>query len=163
MNTHNRRKEMNIEGLLEKYFEGTTTCAEEQALRQFFTGKDVPKHLESYRPLFACIDEEIKRNLLSDQTTDDLSPIVNHHKTYHQTYIHSLYYLGAAAAACLLLFFVLRNDKKQIHSDNLPESYVVINGKRYNDPKLIRDKALEALETVSFSDKELKSQIIPDL
>lgn len=154
---------MNIEGLLEKYFEGTTTCAEEQALRKFFTGKDVPEHLESYRPLFACIGEEIRRNLPSDQNPDDLSSTVKHNKTSHRTYTHSLYYLGAAAAACLLLFFVLKNDKKQIHIDNLPESYVVINGKRYDDPKLIQEKALEALETVSFSDEELKEQIIPDL
>ena len=49
---------MKIEELLEKYFDGQTTCEEERALRRFFASDQVPEHLEVYRPLFACIDQE---------------------------------------------------------------------------------------------------------
>lgn len=49
---------MKIDDLLEKYFEGETTCEEEQQLRRFFATGDVPEHLAIYRPLFACIDRE---------------------------------------------------------------------------------------------------------
>lgn len=48
---------MKTEELLEKYFDGQTTCEEERALRRFFASDQVPEHLEVYRPLFACINQ----------------------------------------------------------------------------------------------------------
>lgn len=42
-----------IEKLIEKYFEARTTEAEEQKLREYFTGDGVEPHLEQYRPMFA--------------------------------------------------------------------------------------------------------------
>ncbi len=47
-----------IEPLLERYFDGAATLAEEEALRTFFRGPDVPEHLEPYREIFAWQDEE---------------------------------------------------------------------------------------------------------
>ena len=46
---------MNIEELLNKYFDGDTTCEEERELRRFFTQETVPEHLKEYSPLFALI------------------------------------------------------------------------------------------------------------
>lgn len=42
----------NIEKLLEKYFEATTTVAEEEMLRAYFTREDVPPHLKRHAPMF---------------------------------------------------------------------------------------------------------------
>lgn len=42
-----------IERLLEKYFEAETTEAEEQVLRDYFTGDSVAEHLEQYRAMFS--------------------------------------------------------------------------------------------------------------
>jgi hypothetical protein len=42
-----------IERLLEKYFEAATTVAEEQALRDYFTGDSVAPHLQKYSGMFA--------------------------------------------------------------------------------------------------------------
>lgn len=42
----------NIENLLEKYFEATTTVTEEEALREYFAQESVATHLEQYRPMF---------------------------------------------------------------------------------------------------------------
>ena len=48
-----------IEQLLERYFEGTTTLDEEQALRTFFAQEhdDMPEELEQWAPLFAVVNE----------------------------------------------------------------------------------------------------------
>ncbi|MBT8263624.1 MAG: hypothetical protein KJO05_12425 [Bacteroidia bacterium] len=41
-----------IERLLDAYFEGNTTLAEEGTLRDYFTKGNVAAHLESYTPIF---------------------------------------------------------------------------------------------------------------
>ena len=41
-----------IESLLEKYFEGTTSVAEEKELGEYFQGEDVATHLLRYKPIF---------------------------------------------------------------------------------------------------------------
>lgn len=43
----------NIKKLLEKYFEATTSEAEEKKLREYFSQEKVAPQLEQYRPIFA--------------------------------------------------------------------------------------------------------------
>ncbi|MGB5238046.1 MAG: hypothetical protein WBM43_13295 [Flavobacteriaceae bacterium] len=45
----------NIEKLLDKYLEAKTTVAEENLLREYFTGEEVASHLEQYIPLFSYL------------------------------------------------------------------------------------------------------------
>lgn len=42
----------NIEQLLEKYFEASTSLAEEKVLKAYFNSKDVAPHLSQYKALF---------------------------------------------------------------------------------------------------------------
>lgn len=41
-----------IEKLVEKYFEATTTVAEEETIRVYFSQEGVATHLEQYKPMF---------------------------------------------------------------------------------------------------------------
>lgn len=46
------RKETRIELLLEKYFEGETSIAEENELKLYFSSAGVAQHLEQYKAMF---------------------------------------------------------------------------------------------------------------
>ena len=52
-----------VEPLLDKYWAGETTLAEETVLKQFFQFGNVPPHLLQYRELFLDEDEEINPEL----------------------------------------------------------------------------------------------------
>lgn len=41
-----------IELLIEKYFQGETSIAEENELKSYFSSPDVAQHLEQYKPMF---------------------------------------------------------------------------------------------------------------
>lgn len=41
-----------VEKLIAKYFEATTTVAEEERLKEYFSKQDIPTHLEQYAPMF---------------------------------------------------------------------------------------------------------------
>lgn len=46
-----------IEIVLEKYFQGETSSAEEQELTNYFTSANVAQHLEQYKPLFVYFEQ----------------------------------------------------------------------------------------------------------
>ena len=51
-----------IEKLLEHYFEGATSSAEENELRNYFSSTNVAPHLEQYKPLFDYISDAKKQH-----------------------------------------------------------------------------------------------------
>ena len=46
-----------IENLIEKYFEGETSIAEENELKKYFSSSDVVQHLEQYTPIFGYFSQ----------------------------------------------------------------------------------------------------------
>ena len=88
--------------LLDRYFEGETTLAEEQALAGYFAHPDnVAPELRQYAPLFAYWAQE--RAVQPDSLAPFRPPVVRRRSV-------AGYSLAAAVAACLLLiagWFVL--------------------------------------------------------
>lgn len=46
-----------IENILEKYFQGETTIAEENQLKEYFSSSNVAQHLEQYKPIFGYFSQ----------------------------------------------------------------------------------------------------------
>lgn len=46
-----------IEDILEKYFQGETTIAEEKELKEYFSSPNVAQHLEQYKPMFGYFSQ----------------------------------------------------------------------------------------------------------
>ena len=141
--------------LLNKYFEGKTSSAEEQELRYLFASDRVSDELKVYKPLFAYLDEEIEM----------LKPI---EKTGAKSISFSkrkILYTISVAAACALIFlsiglFNLQKEQPCIANGN----YAIVNGRCYSDAELIKSMAFQALSEVSvpvdayLADKEMMSQ-----
>ena len=49
---------MDIDSLLNKYFEGETSVEEERTLRAYFNQENLPEHLKELAPMFTYIDDE---------------------------------------------------------------------------------------------------------
>lgn len=131
-----------IEELLNKYFEGETTCEEERELRRYFTESIVPEHLQSYRPMFTFMDAEHTLHHQSATREGKKKPVRR---------IIS-YSLRGVAAGLLLLLGIAGLYR---YFPSTPENYVIIDGKRYTDTELVREQALSAFQDVSFSKEEV--------
>lgn len=46
-----------IETLIEKYFQGETSIAEENELKKYFSSSDVAQHLKQYQPIFGYFSQ----------------------------------------------------------------------------------------------------------
>jgi len=100
---------VNIENLIEKYFEGETSLKEEAQLRDYFTSHKVPAHLEEYQDLFGYFN--FKANESFNKT---LLPVKKDRVAYK--------WLSVAASIVLLIsVFVYNNNETK--KEQLAQSY----------------------------------------
>lgn len=134
---------MNIEDLINKYFDGETTCEEERQLRQAFTQGVIPQHLEVYRPMFAFLDKENRENkVIPPKTVRKAIP-------FRRRLIYTLSSLAAVALIVLAIAGITR------YHTATPDNYVIIDGKYYTNTQLVHKEALAAFQEVSFSEDEV--------
>jgi len=147
---------MNIEELLNRYFEGETTCDEENIIRRYFMEESVPEHLCSYKPLFVFFDEEKKRlkeeeTILIQRTSVD-RPF--NKKSHRKLIVYALSGLAACALLAVGLFTFERNPVVQT-----PDNYAFINGKCITDKAMVKAYAEASLSEVSTSHDEVFSEL----
>ena len=102
----------NVEKILEKYFEASTTVAEERTLREYFAQDSVAPHLEQYRPMFNYFSIA-KEEKYTKQVP--LKPRVNYYK-----------WLSVAAAVVLTFGIYFGNqyqERKQLEKDQALLAY----------------------------------------
>ncbi|SFD86025.1 hypothetical protein [Flavobacterium phragmitis] len=97
-----------IEDILEKYFQGETSIAEENQLKEYFSSSNVAQHLEQYKPMFGYF------SLAKEQKSTYEIPL--------QSKKRNVAWLSIAASAVVLLgigtyFFVSeKNDTTAVAS-----------------------------------------------
>ena len=126
MNEH-----IEIKKLLNRYYEGESTDAEEQRLREYFSSNKVAAELQPYRSIFAYLQEQ------KSEIKNRKSKIIN------------WWYAAAAAVACLLTATFLIHEfqpKPQVLCEG---TYVMINGICYDDLALVRKHATETIDMVT--------------
>ncbi|MFG4004534.1 hypothetical protein ACHRV1_14930 [Flavobacterium aquidurense] len=88
-----------IEDLLEKYFQGETTIAEEKELKAYFSSPNVAQHLEQYKPLFGYFSQVKEQKSTQEPEsfarTGEAIPL--------QTKKRNVAWLSIAASAVVLL------------------------------------------------------------
>jgi hypothetical protein len=161
-----------IEQLLEKYYEGETSLAEEKLLREFFHGRDVPGHLKEHRALFGFFEEEQGVELKNEHfnrslsaamaSAEDGSVVVPMHPRRNK-----LIYLTGIAAGILLLAGLLftfrtevfngsaashKNAEAELAMATTREALMIVSdnlnhGLRQMDRLKALDKAMKELET----------------
>jgi hypothetical protein len=101
---------VNIEKLINKYFEGETNLNEEAQLRNYFTSHKVPAHLEAYQDLFGYF--ESKSN---EVYRKPLLPTKKVKISYK--------WLSVAASVILLLGLFIFNKPNKPSKEELAQSY----------------------------------------
>ncbi|WP_080905141.1 hypothetical protein [Parabacteroides sp. Marseille-P3160] len=137
-----------IEKLLERFFEGETSNAEEQELYKFFARKNLPEYWKPYRPLFDYFETGI-----ACETTGmgKVKPV--------RKIFSAQYYLiaGLVIAASLLLILVLNNRGEMKSDDFNPYagSYRVRNGVRTEIPEKIARQLYEE-RIANYNSRQLR-------
>lgn len=136
---------MNIEELLNKYFEGETTCEEERQLRQYFAEGMVPEHLEVYRPMFAFFDKE--------KESPEQLPLVKVADRNITSFRRRLIFGFSGLAAGLLIILAIAGTTRYLNPT--PKNYVIIDGECYTNAELVHEEALAAFQEVRLSEEEV--------
>ncbi|WP_343695345.1 hypothetical protein [Flavobacterium sp.] len=88
-----------IENILEKYFQGETTIAEENQLKEYFSSSNVAQHLEQYKPVFGYFSQ-----VKQQKSTQELENLTLTGETIPlKTKKRNLVWLSIAASVVVLL------------------------------------------------------------
>ncbi|MEP3209628.1 MAG: hypothetical protein ABJN95_10585 [Maribacter sp.] len=96
-----------IEKLIEKYFEATTTVAEEETIRAYFSQADVAAHLEQYAPMFRYFSDAKEEKYTKNLPLDTIAKVTKKRFPYR--------WLSVAAAGLIMfgIYFGNRYQEQQ--------------------------------------------------
>lgn len=119
---------MRIEALLDKYFEGETSIAEEKELKAYFGAPGVAQHLMQYRPLFGYFEQQQQTQQF--EKTIPLKPRK-----------HYVAWLSVAASVVAMLgMFIVLNNNEPSHKEELGT---------YENPEVAFKETQKALNMLS--------------
>lgn len=136
---------MDMDELLNKYFDGETSCEEERLIRRYFSEEKVPEHLLCYKPMFAYFDEEISK----EKTVHKIVPRKR-----------TIMYAISGIAACAII--AIATNAFLHHNRTNTENYVMIDGKICTDEAVVKAYAKASFDDVATSQEEVFSELFND-
>ncbi len=163
----------NIEEYINRFLEGETTNAEEQAIYRFFHTGDVPFHLMEYAPMFAwyeggmqgeagILQTDGQEDIAGGKKSEKVSPVGK--KGFYQHIPIAVWSAGIAAmmviALGLGLIFYSENQAGGSGEWSCYEgSYVEVGGKRISDVRQIMPCIIETLEKAERVEKLAQERV----
>jgi hypothetical protein len=144
-----------IDELLNKYWNCETSLEEEQQLREYFRGREIPEQWKETSALFRYFDEHKKKSL-DDKAFD--TEILKQVQAPKQGRVMNLLYnsmrIAAGVAVLVVATWLVRNEIRK----TTPQAAV----DTYNDPKLAFEETKKALMMISksFGNAEEKARKI---
>ena len=157
--------------LINKYLDGLTSNEEERQLREYFKdkGNDIPEEWKVFQALFAFESMKSGRSMVSG--TDNILEFSDECEKSQTIDIPKMPSGNTArvasirrrnrniswiitAAACIVITLVFTFGKM-----SAPKNYVLIEGKKYTNPVVVKQQAFEALNEVSADDQETFSAL----
>lgn len=141
--------EDNLQHYIDKFLEGNTDNAEEQAIYAYFRTHGIPEKLLPYRDMFAYFEAGMPENVLPET--------LQHKPHIFKAGIQKHYRLLAAVAACLALLpgsisWKYYQEQKRF-ANTYEGSYMIVNGQRITDLNKLRPGILSALSDAKQLEK----------
>jgi hypothetical protein len=134
----------NIQALLEKYWNCETSLEEEQQLKDYFRGREIPEQLKETAALFQYFDDH-KKKALKDSSFD--REVLKKVKSSKDGKVVSIFYnslkIAAGIAVLVVATFLVRNEVRK----STPVAVV----DTYDDPKIAFEETKKALMMISKS------------
>lgn len=145
---NNKRKYIDnqkIALLIENYFEGLTTTAEEAQLRHYFQQAQISDNLLIYKPLFVALSDLHEM----PQPITCLPETAKKNRFTSRLKIMSI--ASGFAAALIIGFFALFHESPTAN-------YVMIDGQKYTDKTLIMHNFEQSLDNVKIDMNDMLSE-----
>lgn len=147
---------MDIDSMLNKYFEGETTHEEEHLLITYFNQENLPEHLKELRPMFTYLDDErVARDALMQiehSVPQSFQPIKR------KLILNRSFFISAIVAASIIAAFFLfspnNNSFPEVHG-----SYAWINGIHITNKEEVKMIAEKSFENVSSNENIFMEQM----
>jgi hypothetical protein len=144
-----------IDDLLNKYWNCESTLEEEQELREYFKGKNIPEQLRETASLFRYFEENKKKDL-HDASFDKeiLERVKSPKKTAISRVLYNSMRIAAGIAVLVVATWFVRNEIRKSSPTQVVDTY--------NDPKMALEETKKALLMISkgFGKAEEKAKKI---
>lgn len=145
-------QEKYIENLIERFLDGATTLSEEQELYAYFSGNNVPEHLNKYKELFVWFDSGMAQEIT--ETPVEILTELRPKRTFR------LWGTVASIAAAITLFVLIYPHIAEPEFDPFEGSYIVRDGVKITDRALIQAELESTLLLVETQENEVNKMLL---
>lgn len=140
-----KKNDEHIGALIDRYFDGKTTAAEERELARFFrqAGDDIPDEWRPCRAMMAYVDEERMAAGMTAAKREGAVVVPMRRRGGLRVVVAAL--LAAACVVGVVLLTGIPDSR---------ENYAVIDGRVYTSRQVVEREAMEALQMVSADEED---------